>query len=279
MSPECWTLLGGPTSLKWYHWTPVSRLIWNGGEIRWSTGTECQLSNSPPSKMRLPWMPPPMDGTTIPQVSVVSTSGPVNSSSVEFPRSSSPSTSVTWNSWHTSSVCGCGESLSVAVKCGERLITRHASIFCKTAGQDRTSVCEWEEPSLIWNTDGASSGWRTESEPTLTSSLTASPGGPVRMPEPYLPLISFISVLPTLLNFLSSPTCSTLISGAVRPSLGELSAVARSMQTMAWATSTQKCLTSQQKSFLEFTQFYGIEEFPASGDTLVVYAAYLVHSG
>ena len=62
-------------------------------------------------------------------------------------------------------------------------------------------------------------------------------------------------------------------------SLLDLNITARHMMTFAWADSSKKSLNSQQKSFVEFCQLYGLSDWPAKPDTLVVYAAYLIQSG
>ena len=51
------------------------------------------------------------------------------------------------------------------------------------------------------------------------------------------------------------------------------------MQGWAWADSTRRAINSQQKTFLEFLNTYELYDFPVSGDTLVVFAAFLIMSG
>ena len=51
------------------------------------------------------------------------------------------------------------------------------------------------------------------------------------------------------------------------------------MQALAWADGTRKSLNSQQRTFLDFLRIYGYNDFPVSGDTLVVFTMYLIMSG
>ena len=80
---------------------------------------------------------------------------------------------------------------------------------------------------------------------------------------------------------LSRMKCLTLLRCNVSGQLTKefLVAEARKLQSFAWAKSTKKALNSEQKTFISFCSLYQIDELPVDGDTLVLYAAYLVLSG
>ena len=61
--------------------------------------------------------------------------------------------------------------------------------------------------------------------------------------------------------------------------LADLAAEARRLQASAWAVSTKKSLSSEQSCFLDFCSRFNIPDFPVDGETLVLFAAYLVSSG
>ena len=67
-----------------------------------------------------------------------------------------------------------------------------------------------------------------------------------------------------------------LILGLTRD---DLAIIARSYQAYAWASSTQKSLNSEQKAFFQFAREYNVTSFPVSGDDLVIFATFLVHTG
>ena len=58
-----------------------------------------------------------------------------------------------------------------------------------------------------------------------------------------------------------------------------LTAEARKLQSFAWAKSTKRSLNSEHKAFLSFCELYQVEALPVDGDTLVLFATYLVLSG
>ena len=72
---------------------------------------------------------------------------------------------------------------------------------------------------------------------------------------------------------------SKLTSSSLAFGISSLVVGAKLMQGWAWAASTRRAINSLQKTFLEFLNTYELYDFPVSGDTLVVFAAFLITSG
>jgi hypothetical protein len=61
--------------------------------------------------------------------------------------------------------------------------------------------------------------------------------------------------------------------------LEDLAREARHLQAWAWVESTKKSMNSGQRCFIKFCDMYSVTAFLVDGQTLVLYATYLVMSG
>ena len=154
------------------------------------------------------------------------------------------------------------------------------SSFSRMAAPGYTSVSTWAGQSPPCSFAATSCGSRGPSGRSRTSCRTVRAVGPTQNVGTHSgkPAQNWGS---SLLSPMSPLTCSKPYR-CICP--GKLSReyirdCARQFQSWAWAESTRNCLNSQQRSFINFSTEFNIHAFPADGDTLVDYAAYLVLTG
>lgn len=150
-----------------------------------------------------------------------------------------------------------------------------------------TKDYKWQEPSVPSNIDQTSNGFLPEFlRQKICLQITPLDGPPRNRSSGNLQnLVGLLQSKPLFPNLLlnGNPFNGSNVPGVQRgqadPNLADLWFQAQKFQQAAWAQSTHRAISSQQKMYLSFCGLFKIPPLPCNGDQLVLYSTWLVSAG